>query len=182
MEERELVKSIEKDWQHVHHPELLYSTGVLATATEMDTADSLDIAEETASIREQSPGVALIVPCSSGGGESDIEYLGEGKKYLWPGAILPRSAYASAKQPFIFIYVAHEEYLGWPSEAVASTSLRPDPWEPTEPEPERLRGVFSHTPHRKVLFSETLKFKTADLPRWKPKVIIGLRTFEEEDD
>ncbi|MDL1959594.1 MAG: hypothetical protein LWX01_11830 [Deltaproteobacteria bacterium] len=183
MEEKELVKSIEsieKDWQHTHHPALLYSTGMSATMTEMDTAYSLDIAEETVLIREQSPGVALIVPCLSGGGEPDIEYLGEGKKYLWREAILPLLAYASAKQPFI--YAALEEYLGSPGEAVASTSPWPDLWERIEPEPARLRGVFSHTPHRKVLFSETLKFKTADLPRWKPKVIIGLRTFEEEDD
>ena len=179
MEENELVKSIKKDWQYTHHPAWLYSTGVSATATEMDTADSLDIAEKTVSIREQSPGVALIIPCSSGGGESDIEYLGEGKKYLWREAILPQLAYASAKQPFI--YVAFEEYLGSPGEAAASMSPWPDLWERIEPEPERLRGVFSHTPHRKILFSQTLKLKTAELPRWKPKAVIDVRTFEGKD-
>ena len=43
------------------------------------------------------------------------------------------------------------------------------------------RGVFPTNYPRKILFSKTLTFKTAELPRWKPKNIIGLRTFEEKD-
>ena len=176
MEKNELMESTR---QHSSVPPWLILTDASATTTTMDAVDSQDTAEETASIRGQSAGVALIVACSSGGGDSDIDYPGEGKKYLWRRPILPRPAYASGGHPFV--YTALEEYLGSPGEAVASMSPWPDLWERVEPEPTRLRGVFPHTSHRKVLFSETLKFKTADLPRWKPKVIIGLRTFEGKD-
>ena len=43
------------------------------------------------------------------------------------------------------------------------------------------RGVFPANYPRKILFSKTVAFKTAELPRWKPKNIIGLRAFDEED-
>ena len=41
--------------------------------------------------------------------------------------------------------------------------------------------VFSPKYRRKVLFTKLIEVRTADLPRWKPKNIIGMRTFEEED-
>jgi len=47
--------------------------------------------------------------------------------------------------------------------------------------PTDWRGVFPTNYPRKVLFSKPVTFKTSELPRWKPKNIIGLRTFEEED-
>jgi hypothetical protein len=47
--------------------------------------------------------------------------------------------------------------------------------------PTDLRGVFRTNYPRKILFSKTVTFKTAELPRWKPKNIIGLRTFDEKD-
>ncbi len=50
-----------------------------------------------------------------------------------------------------------------------------------EPEPADSRGVFPANCRRKVLFTKKVKLKTSDLPRWKPKAIIGLQTFEEED-
>ncbi len=50
-----------------------------------------------------------------------------------------------------------------------------------QPEATNARGVFPTNYHRKVLFTKKVTLKTSELPRWKPKNIIGLRTFEEED-
>ena len=47
--------------------------------------------------------------------------------------------------------------------------------------PTDLRGVFRTNYPRKVLFTKPVTFKTFELLRWKPKTIIGLRAFEEED-
>ena len=47
-----------------------------------------------------------------------------------------------------------------------------------EPEPMRERGVFCLKYHRKVLFTKLVTLKTADLPRWKPKIVIDRRTLE----
>jgi hypothetical protein len=41
--------------------------------------------------------------------------------------------------------------------------------------------VFSPRYQRKILFTKPIEIRTADLPRWKPKNIIGMRTFEEEE-
>lgn len=200
MAKNKLIESVGGTQQDSFHPEWLSSTSATTTTTEIDRVNVEDIDVDTVSLEGtdmdvvyvqgisaesgltggQSRGVAVIVACASVGGKSDIDYVCEGHKYFWRRVGTLGLKYASVRQPFI--YEALEEYLGFPGEAVASMSPWPDLWERVEPEPTRLRGVFSHTPHRKVLFSETLKFKTADLPRWKPKVIIGLRTFEEGDD
>ena len=200
MAEKELIESTEGTWQDSFRPAGMNWTGATTTTTEIDRVNVEDIDTDKVSLEGtdmdvvyvevispesgltegQSRGVAVIVTCASVGGKSDIDYVCEGKKYFWRRAGTLGLKYASGRQPFI--YETLEEYLGVPGEAIASMSPWPDLWERVEPEPTRLRGVFPHTSHRKVLFSETLKFKTADLPRWKPKVIIGLRTFEEEDD
>jgi hypothetical protein len=61
------------------------------------------------------------------------------------------------------------------------TSPCQEPGHHSKPQPTDCRGVFPTNYHRKVLFSKTVIFKTPDLPRWKPKNIIGLRTFEDKD-
>jgi hypothetical protein len=54
-------------------------------------------------------------------------------------------------------------------------------WRYSQSRPADGRGVFPTNYPRKILFSKTVTSKTAELPRWKPKKIIGLRTFEEKD-
>lgn len=200
MAENELVESTKATWQHSFHPAWMNWSSATTTTTEIDRVNVEGIDVDTVSLEDtdtdvvyvqsispesgliggQSRVVAVIVACVSVGGKPDIDYVCEGQKYFWRRAGRQGLNYVSGGQPFI--YEALEEYLGFPGEAVASMSILPEFWEHGEPEPKRLRGVFSHTSRRKVLFSETLKFKTVELPRWKPKVIIGLRTFEEEDD
>jgi hypothetical protein len=200
MAENELIESTERSLQGSFHPARMNWTGATTTTTEIDRVDVEDMDVDTFSLEGtdldvvcvqgispesgltggQSRGVAVIVACASVGGKSDVDYVCEGLKYFWRRAGRQGLNYASGRQPFI--YEALDEYLGFPGEAVASMSLLPVFWGHGEPEPKRLRGMFSHTSRREVLFSERLKFKTGELPRWKPKVIIGLRTFEEEDD
>ena len=44
-------------------------------------------------------------------------------------------------------------------------------------EPKNQRGVYSVNYPRKILFSETITFKTKELPRWKPKAAMrGLKS------
>ncbi len=44
------------------------------------------------------------------------------------------------------------------------------------------RGIFFPFYHPKVLFSEQIEVRTADLPRWKPRITIDRRTLTREDD
>ena len=60
-------------------------------------------------------------------------------------------------------------------------SAWPKLWRYDQPEPADARGVVLTNYRQKILFTKNVSFKTSELPRWKPKTIIGLRTFEEKD-
>jgi len=79
------------------------------------------------------------------------------------------------------VYHVIEDDLGFPGEAVGSVSPWPVLWRYDQPEPADSRGVFPTNYRRKVLFTKQVTLRTSELPRWKPKAIIGLRMFEEED-
>ena len=119
----------------------------------------------------------VFVPCVHGFGISKISYP-EGENYLfrWGGQKFRDSSMAPR-----YFYEANEDSLGFPDEAVGSVSPWPALWRHIDPPPMDLRGVFYAKYPRKELFSKIVNFKTAELPRWKPKAIIGLRTVEEED-
>lgn len=50
-----------------------------------------------------------------------------------------------------------------------------------EPDPRVWRGVFVVDAPRKVLFTKRVHVKIADLPRWKPHIVIDRRTLERGD-
>jgi len=57
------------------------------------------------------------------------------------------------------------------SENIASLGgLWPELVEQVETAVSEFRGVYSPKYERKVIFSETITFKTSDLPRWKPNL------------
>ena len=130
-------------------------------------------------VRRPSADVAVLVASKSGSGKPTLDYSCMGKKYLWRRTASHRLAYTAGIMPIIFQVI--EEDLGFPEEAVGSVSPWPALWRCKQPEPTDLRGVFPTNYPRKVLFTKQVTFKTSELPRWKPKKIIGLRTFEEED-
>lgn len=179
MEEKEVVGSVVQTWQNPSFPIMERLANSAATTMDMAVVEPEDGEEKTAFEGSQYPDVAVIVACPLGAGKSDLVNICEGKKYFWRPAILPGVVYTSGRQPYI--YEVFEEYLGLPGEAVASLSSWPELWRHSEPQPTDLRGVFPTNYPRKVLFSKPVTFKTSELPRWKPKNIIGLRTFEEED-
>jgi len=179
MEEKEVVKSIDRTLQNPFFQIWQNPANTTATTMEIGMVEPEDIAEETPLQKRQCADVAVFVGHASVSDKSNITYLSEDKKYFWRPAISLGLVYASGKQPYICEVL--EEYLGFPGEAVGSVSPWPGLWRQSNPQPTDLRGVFPANYPRKVLFTKLLTFKTSELPRWKPKNIIGLRTFEEED-
>ena len=155
-----------------------------ATSTTMPQADDFgpeDIGETTEAFPRHSPDVILVAG-TLGTGKSDEACLSGEKRYFWRKGPFPPFIYSVGGQPLI-VYESLEEYLGLSGEAVGSSS----PWpelclsESEEETAFERHGVFQPKYRRTVLFSKTISCKTSELPRWKPKNIIGMRTFEEED-
>ena len=138
-----------------------------------------DFADSDKLARKPSVNVAILVARQPGSGEPNFDYSGAGKKYLWRRATSHGLAYTSNMMPII--YQVSEDDLGLPGEAVGSVSPCFLLWRHDGSESADSRGVFPTNCRRKVLFTKKVKLKTSDLPRWKPKAIIGLQTFEEED-
>lgn len=107
--------------------------------------------------------------------------LPEWAKYYWWHSPVeqPPASIWYAECPLRF--EATQEQLGHPGDAVTSMSAWPDLWQHAEPEPTVWRGVFSPTYRRKVLFSKPVKFRTSELPRWRPHIVISRHTLEAED-
>ena len=138
-----------------------------------------DFADTIETAIKPSVNVAVLVAHQPGSGEPDFDYSSAGKKYLWRRAASHGLAYTSGMMPIVYQVI--EDDLGFPGEAVGSISPWPVLWRYDQPEHADLRGVFPTNYRRKVLFTKKVTLKTSDLPRRKPKVIIGLRTFEKED-
>ncbi len=149
------------------------------TTNETSDIELEDFADTYKLVKRPSADVAVLVASKSGSGEPNLDYSCMGKKYLWRRTASYELAYTLGMMPIIFQVI--EEDLEFPEEAVGSVSPSPALWRYEQPEPTDLRGVFhTHYP-RKVIFTKPVTFKTSELQRWKPKKIIGLRTFEEED-
>jgi hypothetical protein len=196
MAENTVMNSIEEARHIFLNPAGVSQMIMASTTTELETVDvgdmdidlpmgvvgSEDIATEYVLGERKSVYDAVIIACSSGGGKGDVTSvtsLHRGRKYLWWPLSGRSLSHDIQRRPFI--YQALEEYFGFPGERAATMSFLPELWVQEEEEPTGLRGTFFHTPQRKVLFSQVVELKIADLPRWKPKVIIGKPTFEGED-
>jgi len=179
MEEKEVVKSIGRTLQYPFFQIWQNPANTTATTMEIGIVEPENIAEETQLQKRQSADVAVFVAHASVSDKINMTYLSEDKKYFWRPAISPGLVYASGRQPYI--YEVLEEYLGFPGEAVGSVSPWPVLWRYGHPEPTDARGIFPTNYRRKVLFTKEVTLRTSELPRWKPKTIIGLQTFEEED-
>ena len=168
MEEKEVVESRDQAWQDAYVP-----TSESPAATTATTMEIADIAQEDFT------DVTVLIPFESGSGQLNLAYPYEDKKYLWRKAVSSGLAYTSGMMPII--YQVLEDDLGFPGEAVGSVSPWPVLWRQSEPQQADLRGVFPTNYPRKVIFTKPVTFKTSELPHRKPKTIIGLRAFEEED-
>ena len=117
-----------------------------------------------------------------------------------------RPSQATQSYQMAHVLIVSEEQIGLPGDSVTSTTPWPALWqrwttEPTrprvgvtsttpwpalwqrpEPDARAWRGVFSPTCRREVLFSQTVKRRTATLPKWKPRITIDRRTLVRAED
>ena len=63
-----------------------------------------------------------------------------------------------------------------------TTSVSTTPQMETEPDTESLRGVFSVSYHRKILYSEEVEINISKLRRWQPTVQINLDRIPDDDE
>lgn len=49
-----------------------------------------------------------------------------------------------------------------------------------EDESHPWRGIFVLRPPQKVLFTQAVEFRTAELPRWTPHIVISRRSSSDE--
>ena len=191
MAENQLVEPLQGDRRDLFHLTLRQPRSTAATAstmesdvvyvlyTDKDVAVLESMATESVLTEEPPATVSVITVRASGSGESNIVFLSEGKKHLWSREAWRGLPYASGNQPLI--YEALQEYLGFPGEAVATTSPWPAFWRHVEPQVTKWQDVFYYAHTRNVLFSQDVTLKTADLPRWKPKFIMDMQPLETED-
>jgi len=97
-------------------------------------------------------------------------------KYFWSNY----GSVSGIQSTYACIYETPEVYIGLPT--IASMALCQELQLYSEPDKAVWRGLFCPTYERKILFSQEIKLRTADLPRWKPKVIIDRRTFDRSDE
>jgi len=86
--------------------------------------------------------------------------------------------------PYILVVVPprnREEGLESNPEIAAKSSLSAS-WDYPEADSSVWRGIFSPSYPRKVLFSQQVEIRTANLPRWKPYITIDRRTLERAED
>jgi len=152
------------------------------SATSMDMAfeDTDDISGRPMYPGGKSVKVAVFVASQPGRKETDPDLRREVREYYWFSTGYPMSNWPYGG-PVVY-EVLDGEHMGFPEETAGSVYPFAVRWQQSESQPADLRGVFlTHYP-RKVLFTKPMTFRTSDLPHWKPKNIIGLRAFDEEDD
>jgi len=93
----------------------------------------------------------------------------------------PRNGEQETPLLVLVYYGTREEGLEGNPEIKAKLS-QPGLWQHPEPDSSVWRGVFSPLYHPKVLFSRQIEVRTADLPRWKPRITIDRRTLTRGDD
>ena len=179
MEEKEVVESRDQAWQDPYFPKRESAAATTSTTTEIADLELDDFPDTNELANKSFADVTVLIPFESGSGKPDPAYPYGDKKYLWRKAVSSGLAYTSGMIPII--YQVLEDDLGFPGETVGSVSPWPVLWRYDQPEPTDVGGVFPINYRRKVLFTKNVTLRTSELPRWKPKTIIGLRTFEEED-
>lgn len=134
-----------------------------------------DISSMGVAVRGHTCQAIAVYPFSPEGSQ-DIAIRGPMRRLYW---VTGSAGWEGGKSPCVI--VTPEEYLLSPNIAIATASLAwTDLFEESEPKPHVWRGTFGPVYDRKVIFSQEVVLKTADLPRWQPHVMIDRRTFERQ--
>ena len=128
----------------------------------------------------QAQAIAVVIVGSRSETEMTSISPHERRKYFWGIGNVPYSIQPELKP--LLVYEATNEQLGFPGDAIASTSPWPELWQIEGFEPKPWRGVFTFTHKHKVLFSKTLSFRITELPRLRPHIVIDRRTRELRDE
>ncbi|MBW2085180.1 MAG: hypothetical protein JRI54_04025 [Deltaproteobacteria bacterium] len=86
------------------------------------------------------------------------------------------------QQLYSRFYDAPEEDTFFQRNSIATMDCETELQQHEKEEPITFRGIFNPPYKRKILFSKRIKIKTADLPRWKPKITIDRRSLEINND
>lgn len=124
--------------------------------------------------------LAVLVSCDLENDRPARERKCQVRKFLWRGSSTMELS-ESHNTNAIVIESSEDQLVTNTSEYVASLGgFGPEIWEQVEAKVSEFRGVYSPTYKRNVIFSETVTFKTSELPRWKPNSIIGKHNVEED--
>jgi len=115
------------------------------------------------------------------GSTASTELAGELPDFPSLSMLPPRNGEQGTPLLVLVYHETREQRLEGNPEIKAKLS-QPSLWQHPEPDSSVWRGVFSPLYHPKVLFSEQIEVRTADLPRWKPRITIDRRTLMRGDD
>ena len=128
----------------------------------------------------QPHNITILITCNLESDRPDKERICQIRKLFWREP--PTQKFSRGITNDAIVLESPEEHLGFTAGVdTATTGLGSEMWEQAEAQESIWRGIYSPSYKKKVLFSKTLTFKTSELPRWKPKAIIGKRNFEDDD-
>jgi hypothetical protein len=122
----------------------------------------------------------LLISCNLRNDRPDKDRTCQVRHLLWRGS--STGGVSELYYPnFVVFESADDQWFTNACENIASLGgLWPELMEQFETIVSEFRGVYSPNYERKVIFSETITFKTSELPRWKPNSIIGKQNIEED--
>ena len=166
-------------------PNFLLNDKDLGTTTSNGLSDGTAITSQTSRQSNRSRRNNLV----------DLVVVSESPRGItFPGVVQPQSTkyyWRVSNQPGAFPRIptgyalrveASEEKLEQLEDVTISGLSSLSPLPTADDEPRDYRGVFPVTHKPKILFSKEIEIKTAELPRWKPRITIDRRMLEDEDE
>ncbi len=122
----------------------------------------------------------VLISCNLRNDRPDKDRTCQAIKFLWRGSSTVEVSNLYYPNAIVFESSDDQSFTN-ASEHIASLGeLWEELVEQVETKTSEFRGVYSPKYKRKVIFSETITFKTSELPRWKPNSIIGKQNIEED--
>lgn len=123
------------------------------------------------------PGTANIVRIVPDPKDEDV--LG----VTWEKLLFPLQLFAfGLAGPVVAKLTAELSQIGYPGDAIATSTPWPSLWRQPEPDPGVWRGVFAIRHRRRELFSEVVELDLRSLPRRRPHITLTRRMLEANDE
>ena len=122
----------------------------------------------------------VLITCNSRNERPDKHRACQARQVLWRGSSTVEDPYFYYPDA-TFFESPYNQWITNASEQIASMGeLWSELVDQLESDLSQFRGVYSPNYEQKLIFSETITFKTSELPRWKPNSIIGKQNIEED--